>query len=60
MDHKEALDWLRGDRSVTNIVPQHPHETWVIRIAQADAALVQQAYWIVRAYRERLLDGEGE
>ena len=57
----EALAWLRGERSLTNIVPQHPHETWLVRIAEADAAATQQAYWIARAHAEGLLkDGAGE
>lgn len=52
MTHKEAREWLRGNRSLTNIVPQDPFETWQVRIAQADAAMLQQAYWIVRAHDE--------
>jgi hypothetical protein len=55
MSYEEALDWLRGSRSMTNLVPQHPFETWVVRIAQADAAMVEQAYWIARAHKENLL-----
>jgi len=52
MDYKEALEWIAGKRSMTNIIPQHPFETWEVRIAEADAAMTQQAYWVVRAYRE--------
>ena len=55
MDYKEALEWLRGKRSMTNIIPQHPLETWQVRICQADAARLQEAYWIVRAHREGLV-----
>lgn len=52
MNYKEALEWLRGERSMTNIIPQDPLETWLVRVAQADAAMVQQAYWICRAHDE--------
>jgi len=52
MDYKEAIEWLNGGWSMANIIPQDPFETWQVRIAQADAAMVQQAYWIVKAYKE--------
>lgn len=55
MDIIEAKEWLEGKRSYTNLIPQDPFETWQARIAQADAALTEQAYWIVRANREGLL-----
>lgn len=55
MDLEEALAWLRGERSLTNMIPQHPLETWQVRIAEADAGATQQAYWTVKAYREGLL-----
>ncbi len=57
MSYDEALAWLKGERSMTNIVPSHPRETWVARIAEADAATTQQAYWIVKAHKEGLLKG---
>jgi len=52
MSYEEAVEWLRGQRSMTNIVPDYPQETWAVRIAQADAAMTQQAYWIVKAHDE--------
>jgi len=52
MDLKEAIEWLQGKRSMTNMIPQEPYETWAVRIAQADAAKSQQAYWIVKAHNE--------
>jgi hypothetical protein len=53
MDIKEAQDWLRGERSMCNIVPQDPFETWQERIARGDAAMTEQAYWVVRAHNDR-------
>jgi len=52
MDLKEALEWLNGTRSMTNMIPQDPHETWQVRIAEADAAMVKQAYWIIKAHED--------
>ena len=52
MEYKEAIAWLRGERSMCNIIPQDPFETWQVRIAEADAAMTQQAYWIVKAHKE--------
>ena len=56
MNKQEAMEWLKGNRSMTNIIPQDPFETWQVRIAKADAAMTLQAYWIVRASREGLTD----
>lgn len=50
MNIKEAKEWLQGIRSMTNIIPCDPLETWDVRIAEADAAMTQQAYWIVKAH----------
>ena len=58
MDYKEALEWLKGNRCATDIIPSYPNETWELRVAQADAAFIQQAYWIVKAHREGLLNGD--
>lgn len=60
MSLEEALAWLRGERSMTNVVPQAPFETWQERIARADAAMTEQAYWTVRAHREGLAAPEAE
>lgn len=55
MNYEEAIAWLKGERSMTNIIPQHPFETWLVRIQEADAACTQQAYWIVKAQQEGLI-----
>jgi hypothetical protein len=55
MDLQEAKEWLLGRRSMTNIIPQHPIETWAVRIAEADSNMIQCAYWIARAHNERLV-----
>ncbi len=52
MTPEEAAEWLRGERSLTNMIPQHPIETWQERIARADAAMVARAYWATRARTE--------
>ena len=56
MTYQEAVEWLTGNRSTTNIIPQDPFETWQVRIAQADAAMIQQAYYIVKAHKEGLVE----
>ena len=56
MTQEESLEWLKGKRSMTNIVPQHPIETWQVRIAEADAAMTQQAYWIAKAHAEGIVE----
>jgi len=55
MTYEEALAWLRGHRSMNNMLLPDPIETREVRIAQADAAMVQQAYWVAKAHREGLV-----
>ena len=50
MSIEEAIAWLEGKRSSVNMIPDYPHETWPIRIAEADAWYTQQAYWIAKAH----------
>ena len=52
----EALGWLKGERSTTNMIPPEPRETWLVRISQADAAWTEQSYWMARAHKEGLLN----
>ena len=56
MRQEEALEWLNGTRSSINLIPQDPFNTWQIRIAEADAAMMQQAYWVLRAHKEGLVE----
>lgn len=56
MTKQEAQEWLAGKCSMINIVPQHPFETWQSRIAEADAAMIQQAYWIAKAHADGLIE----
>ena len=55
MSYEEACAWLYGTRSSTNMIPRDPFDTWQVRILQADSAMVQIAYWIVRAHKEGLI-----
>ncbi len=55
MNYEEAVGWLEGNRSMTNIIPRDPFETWEVRISEADAAKTQQAYWVAKAHTEGLV-----
>lgn len=57
MDLEEAKEWIKGDRSQCNMIPRDPFDTYLVRCAEADAYAVQQAYWVLKAYKERLLEG---
>ena len=56
MTHEEAVEWLRGNKSWVNLIPNEPIDTRDGRVAQADAFTTQQAYWIVRAKKEGLVE----
>lgn len=60
MDINEAKQWLRGDRSLRSEVAQFPFETLPARIAEADAAMTQQAYWIAKAHAEGIVEASKE
>ena len=60
MNYNEAFEWLKGNRSMASIIPKHPFETWQVRVAQADAAATEQAYWIVKAHDEELIGHRGK
>ena len=55
MGHEEAIAWLKGERSMINIIQQDPFETWQVRVAEADAAMTAAAYWIVKAHSDGLI-----
>lgn len=59
MTPEEAQAWLRGDRCMVNGVDMHPVETWPERVATADAAMLQCAYWVARAHQEKLVAHTG-
>ena len=52
MDYQEALAWLRGNRSMCNRIQSEPFETLEVRLAQADAAMMQQAYYVAKYWDE--------
>ena len=52
MKEEEAIDWLEGRLSSINIVYQEPLETWEYRIQQMDTLKIQQAYYVLRYYKE--------
>jgi len=58
MSYEEALAWLKGERSMTNVIHSdtHSNQSWIVATAQADAAMTQQAYWIVKAWHEGLME----
>lgn len=53
MDEFEAQGWLAGTRTTANMIPST--ENYYVQVAQADAAMMQQAYWVLKAYKEGLL-----
>ncbi len=54
MTHEEASEWVEGRRSMCNLIPVTPYETYLVRVAEADAAMTQQAYWILKARKEKV------
>jgi poly-gamma-glutamate capsule biosynthesis protein CapA/YwtB (metallophosphatase superfamily) len=60
MGFEEAMDWLKGLNSTINYAygtnPGDAQE----RAMRQDAAMTEQAYWIVRAHKEGLLGIDSE
>jgi hypothetical protein len=57
MSYEEAIEWLKGNRSNVNIFNWPSNENFVL-CAQCDLATTQQAYWIVRAHKEKLVEAD--
>ena len=58
MSNEEALAWLRGERSSVNWM-QGKQDVRSVAAARYDAAATEQAYWIVRAHHEQLVEVDG-
>ena len=58
MKLEEAKAWLKGERSMCNMIPQNPLETYHERVARTDAHCTKQAYLIVKAHAEGLVPSE--
>lgn len=56
MNPEEAKEWLKGNRSMCNILSSVDPDLWQVRIAQADAAMMEQAYWVLRSNKEGLIN----
>ena len=56
MDREEAREWLSGNRSICNSFSSGDPDLRILRTAQADAAMMEQAYWVLRAYKEGLVE----
>jgi len=53
--YAEAIAWLRDERSMANAIPNDVNDQtgiWPVRIAQGDAAMMQRAYWMAKAYED--------
>ncbi len=57
MEYEEAIEWLKGERSTCNTYFQRGFGSSEASLmtAQADEAMTQQAYWIVKAHKEGLI-----
>ena len=60
MNVSEAREWLTGKRSMHNAIDfiGPDGNTALVDEARADAAMLEQAYWILRAAKEGLLNAD--
>ena len=56
MSYEEALMWLRGENSTINYTQAPTPQESRIMAAKIDASMTEQAYWIVRAHKEGLVE----
>jgi hypothetical protein len=64
MTKAEAIEWFEDKRDMGDVIPQFfKHDginyqddgTCIVRTEQANAAKLEQAYWILRAHKEGLI-----
>ena len=62
MTVQEARAWLNGERSMINLFMEtcSENENANLVTAQADAAMMQQAYWVLMAEKNNLLKPNAE
>lgn len=59
MTREEALEWLKGNRSMVNtIYGSNPLQATEAEVAKADAYMIMQAYYITKAWEENLIPKE--
>lgn len=58
MDINEAKEWLKGNRSMCNCLSSSDPDLGQVRTAQIDAAMMEQAYWVLRASKEGLIENQ--
>ena len=56
MTYEEALAWLHGFRSTLNYTEAPTPQESRVNAAKQDASMTEQAYWIVRAHKEGLVE----
>jgi len=61
MDVEEAKAWMRGERSTVNhhLGQASNRGEDLVSCAREDAALTEQAYWVLKAHHEGLIEKEG-
>lgn len=55
MSAEEAKEWLEGKRSMCNTFVGTDPDIRTVQIVQADAAMMEQAYWVLKAHKEGLI-----
>ena len=60
MEVHEAKEWFKGTRSMHNLINYDNENVnqGLIDCAKADATMMEQAYWALRAYNEGLIEVE--
>ena len=60
MKYEEALAWIRGERSTINHAGGDSPWDSQERATRMDAAMTQQAYWVLLAHHEGIVPDEIE
>lgn len=55
MTENEAKGWLKKESSMCNVIKGSDPDKWMVLVVQADAAMMEQAYWFLKANKEGLL-----
>lgn len=55
MDAEEARQWFLGNRSTHNSFDWIDKSKDIAACAQADAGMLEKAYWVLKAHKEGLI-----
>jgi len=60
MTKEEAEQWLKGNKTMHNHFEWFDNARDTVLCVEADAHMMEQAYWVLKAHKEKLIGEEND